>query len=130
MLTERVAGNNGTTKMSRGGMSSVISVLHVILIYDISLPDDRLNVFRILDDHMTVRKELFVNSNRLLLGARAQHMNGDVATFSTNQHIGRNTFTKIVPSVYSKMGITGDGPHETVTLNGLHATMITFLQEA
>ena len=53
-----------------------------------------------------------------------------MSNFFKNQHLGRNTFSKIVKDVCASNGISGTGSKKGMTTHGLRGTVTTLLVEA
>lgn len=130
VYTGKIVGYDGTAKGAGGGVRAIKRLPLVIPIYDVALLDGTLNVYEVIDTYMRYRLQLPISTNRLLLGARSGRTGTDISTFFTNQPLGKNTFSRIVPDTCRALNIVGDGQNSKVTMHSLRASMITMLQEA
>ena len=87
-----------------------------------------LNVYRDIDEYLKIREDMGLESDQFFLGYNAKGT--ELSSYFKKQHLGRNSFSKIVKTVCASLGISGTGVKHGMTTHGLKGTVTTLLVEA
>ena len=87
-----------------------------------------LNVYRDIDEYLKIREDIGLESDRFILGYNAKGTG--LSSYFKKQHLGRNSFSKIVKTVCASLGSSGTGVKPGMTTHGLRCTVTTLLVEA
>ena len=127
-IRQAVGSRSGSSKTSAGGWKFAGEKPVETFVWDRPALGGILNVFEDIDDYMSVRVNMSVGSDRFFLGYKASGVT--MSNFFKNQHLVRNTFSKLVRDVCASNGISGTGSKKGMTTHGLRGTVTTLLVEA
>lgn len=89
--------------------------------------NDLIKIYKIIDEHIIIRKSLDFDSTRFFVAINHLMKRSDPAEFFANKNLGRNQFVRIVDRICSSLGIVRDGASKTVTTHGLRTNIIFLL---
>ena len=127
-IREAVGSRSGASKTRTGGWKDASVKPLEVTVWNSSSLGGLLNVYRDIDDYLKIREDMGLESDRFLLGYNAKGT--EFSSYFEKQHLGRNSFSKIVKTVCASLGISGTGVKHGMTTHGLRGTVTTLLVEA
>ena len=126
-IRQAVGSRSSSSKTNAGGQKIAGEKPVETLVWDPPALGGIINIFEDIDDYMSVRMHMLVVSDIFFLDYKAS--GATMSNFFKNQHLGRDTFSKIEKDMCASNGIFGTGSKKGMTTHGLPGTVTTLLVE-
>jgi len=129
--TEKIGSRSGASKVAKGGWKETRYKPVQIDIYNFSVLDNTLNVYKEIDEYLRIRSKMEKKNTRFFLQPSRKDPHKLLQTeFFNNQPIGVSIFKGLVKNMCITENLTGNGVHNYVTNHGLRGPMASLLLDA